>query len=574
MYLLPPSPINSVSSTQSSPNISDCEGFPHPMYTKSQVKVLLDMFPPQTTAEKYVKENSFQSNDHIKRPPNCFMIFRKMSHDKKNKTPALKHYNEREFSSIIGEIWKELSPEELQIYRNLSKEIVDLHHVMFPDYKYKPKRDKAAWKQYVPTNDENPSKKSKDKRKPKPKHATRQEKQQEPLNNINYPITPEPELLTISQNEIDFNFLSTPTSIPSISPIALTPITPIDQIDQLDLFYLYKADPYVSLSMDKQNKQKTRVIKNAGSEATWNEKLTFDVLEGRNELFLEVFDEDVVNDELIGETTIPLFQVFQQGYTEQWVNITRPSGKPSGEIHLYMNFKKQGPTSGPPGHTPYPVPGGSGYFSPPNSGSSASSNTPPAGKQPYHGYAGNQAQPQGFGNLGPEGGALPSGYGSGTPPPVTLPHSAGPPAYPTAGGGFPDPSSYGGQAQSYYQQPSYGAHPSDSKNISPGPKEHKSGGDKDWMTTAGIAAASAVGAGALGYLGGKLHSDHKHEETGNKDKHKNDEKDEKKYKDKDKHKKDEKKDKHKDEKHDKHKDEKKDKHKDEKKEKKKDKKDH
>lgn len=120
----------------------------------------------------------------------------------------------------------------------------------------------------------------------------------------------------------------------------------------------------------------------------------------------------------------------------------------------------KGPTSGPAGHTPYPVPGGGGYFSPPNSNSSvSSSNIPPVGGS----YAGNPAQQAFYSNLGPEGGAIPLGYGSGAPPPMKVPNSTGPPVYPTAGGGFPDPSSYGvnpfGAPSSgdkpppYYQQP-------------------------------------------------------------------------------------------------------------------------
>ncbi len=40
------------------------------------------------------------------------------------------------------------------------------------------------------------------------------------------------------------------------------------------MFNLDKADAYVSLSLDRQNKQKTRAIQNAGSAATWNEKFT------------------------------------------------------------------------------------------------------------------------------------------------------------------------------------------------------------------------------------------------------------------------------------------------------------
>jgi len=160
-------------------------------------------------------------------------------------------------------------------------------------------------------------------------------------------------------------------------------------------------------------------------------------------------------------------------------------------------------------------------------------------------------------SLGPEGGALPSGYGSGTPPPIKAPQQTGPPAYPsypTAGGGFPDPSSYGvnmpGQSQTYYQQPiqttyptyptnptnptyptnptnptyqTYGAPPPDYKPPSSEQhikgKEQKSSGDNDWMKTAGIAVAAAAGAGALGFLGGKLYEEEKDKHHHEKDHH-------------------------------------------------------
>ncbi|CAB4416486.1 unnamed protein product [Rhizophagus irregularis] len=198
-----------------------------------------------------------------------------------------------------------------------------------------------------------------------------------------------------------------------------------------------KTNPYVCLSLDKHNKQKTCAIQNAGSGATWNEKFNFDVLEGRYELYIEVLDDVSSNDDLIGGAAVPLYEVFQQGHVDNWFNITRPSGKPAGEIHLSMNFKNQGPTSGPPGHTPYPVPNGPGYFSPPNSGSNI-----------FKSYSENQVQQvqqvqqEAFSSFGPEGGAIPSNYGSGAPPNVITPQLTGPPAYPTAGGGFPDPSSY------------------------------------------------------------------------------------------------------------------------------------
>ncbi|PKC03266.1 hypothetical protein RhiirA5_253837, partial [Rhizophagus irregularis] len=79
---------------------------------------------------------------HIKRPSNNFILFRKIAHDQKNQTPALSDYNERQFSQIIGKIWKGLSQGEREEYKQLGKEVAEMHKKMFPKYKYQPKRDK------------------------------------------------------------------------------------------------------------------------------------------------------------------------------------------------------------------------------------------------------------------------------------------------------------------------------------------------------------------------------------------------------------------------------------------------
>ncbi|PKY51151.1 hypothetical protein RhiirA4_303621, partial [Rhizophagus irregularis] len=79
---------------------------------------------------------------HIKRPSNNFILFRKIAHDQKNQTTALSDYNERQFSQIIGKIWKGLSQGEREEYKQLGKEVAEMHKKMFPKYKYQPKRDK------------------------------------------------------------------------------------------------------------------------------------------------------------------------------------------------------------------------------------------------------------------------------------------------------------------------------------------------------------------------------------------------------------------------------------------------
>ncbi|CAI2168520.1 20502_t:CDS:1 [Funneliformis geosporum] len=146
-FQFPPSPISSESTFQTINNHS--ENF-QVLVDDDIVKNLLNMIPPPITVQEFVESNSFAATDgHIKRPSNSFMIFRKIAHGQKNKIPALTRYNQREFSRIIARIWNNLNNEELNIYKELSKEIVAIHRIKFPDYKYKPKRNKTVWKHFV-----------------------------------------------------------------------------------------------------------------------------------------------------------------------------------------------------------------------------------------------------------------------------------------------------------------------------------------------------------------------------------------------------------------------------------------
>ncbi|RIA85614.1 hypothetical protein C1645_781482 [Glomus cerebriforme] len=148
------------------------------------------MFPSPMSAEQFIAKNPFQTvNGHIKRPSNNFIIFRKIAHDQKNQTSALSAYNERDFSKIIGRIWKNLNNEEKSIYEKLGKEVAEMHKSLHPEYKYQPKRDKAAWKHFNPeANNSNQKQKRKN-------NKIKQQKHQEttydvPKINIDIPNVP------------------------------------------------------------------------------------------------------------------------------------------------------------------------------------------------------------------------------------------------------------------------------------------------------------------------------------------------------------------------------------------------
>ncbi|CAG8535252.1 6870_t:CDS:1 [Dentiscutata heterogama] len=122
-----------------------------------RVKNLLNLFPPPCTAEQFFNKNppkeATGGDGRVKRPCNKFIIFRKVAHDQKKETSKLMNYNERTFSKYIGIIWKHLiTPEEKGYYEKLADKVAEIHKIENPNYKYKPKRDKATWKQYSPDN--------------------------------------------------------------------------------------------------------------------------------------------------------------------------------------------------------------------------------------------------------------------------------------------------------------------------------------------------------------------------------------------------------------------------------------
>jgi hypothetical protein len=219
------------SSGCTSPTVSDIEDNNSiPMEQVSFVKRHLRMFPPPINAEEFIHKNSFQTSEgHIKRPSNNFILFRKIAHDQKNQTPELSDYNERQFSQIIGKIWKSLNSDEISTYKRLGKEVAEKHKALFPKYKYAPKRDKAAWKHFNPESNI-PNLKS------KRKNRAKQQKHQETITEvpkINIPQQQQqPQQQIVPENALGY-------TIPETLPVEVD----LDQMVPLNNLNYYPAYP-------------------------------------------------------------------------------------------------------------------------------------------------------------------------------------------------------------------------------------------------------------------------------------------------------------------------------------------
>ena len=83
---------------------------------------------------------SRQYEPHIKRPMNCFMLFRQ------ERYPQIKEeglYKQQDISKIIGIEWKQLPEKEKSLWKKKAEILAKKHKIKYPSYKYQPKQKKG-----------------------------------------------------------------------------------------------------------------------------------------------------------------------------------------------------------------------------------------------------------------------------------------------------------------------------------------------------------------------------------------------------------------------------------------------
>jgi hypothetical protein len=95
----------------------------------------------QTISSRKIKQKNDKvkdKNQHIKRPPNSFMLW-SQTYRKKIFEDNIT-LNNAEISKLLGQQWKNLSNEEKQIYKDKAEQVKQEHKMQYPNYKYRPER--------------------------------------------------------------------------------------------------------------------------------------------------------------------------------------------------------------------------------------------------------------------------------------------------------------------------------------------------------------------------------------------------------------------------------------------------
>ena len=108
-----------------------------------------------------------------------------------------------------------------------------------------------------------------------------------------------------------------------------------------------KMDPYCKITT-RQQEFKTAVQNGAGLTPTWNETFEIDVKYVGDDCNIEVHDEDLGSDDMVGIYTFKLSSLCVNGGLDEWFPIAY-LGKQSGQVHLKGVWKPHGAGAQPAG---------------------------------------------------------------------------------------------------------------------------------------------------------------------------------------------------------------------------------
>ncbi|MFE2554339.1 C2 domain-containing protein [Streptomyces sp. NPDC059355] len=95
---------------------------------------------------------------------------------------------------------------------------------------------------------------------------------------------------------------------------------------------LGKNDPYAVVSVGAQ-RHRTKTVREAGSDVTWNETFTFTAQSTESDLDLQLMDDDLLKDDRIGRARIPVRDILIGETRESWYQVGEGS-KARGEVLL------------------------------------------------------------------------------------------------------------------------------------------------------------------------------------------------------------------------------------------------
>ena len=95
----------------------------------------------QEDAEPCKSPSKRRKKEHIKRPMNAFMVWSVAQRKLLSKEQPKIHNTE--LSKKLGQMWKDLSEDEKQPFREQASKLKEDHMERYPDYKYRPKRKKV-----------------------------------------------------------------------------------------------------------------------------------------------------------------------------------------------------------------------------------------------------------------------------------------------------------------------------------------------------------------------------------------------------------------------------------------------
>ncbi|KAK9722301.1 hypothetical protein K7432_002784 [Basidiobolus ranarum] len=97
-----------------------------------------------------------------------------------------------------------------------------------------------------------------------------------------------------------------------------------------------KQDPFLQFEYNATT-QRIKADNNGGQKPVWNEAISFNIVEGREKLGIQCYDENLRSHAYIGELVIELKKILEQHTHDAWFPL-KNKGSPAGEIYMEFTY--------------------------------------------------------------------------------------------------------------------------------------------------------------------------------------------------------------------------------------------